>query len=225
MACSQDILHKQRGLIDAAMLISALRTHHPEDKAGSFAGSSIRSVCMHGGGLIGDHTTGSYVASLGPDGCTYWATGSSTPCLAAFKPLWLDLAGQILKREQDTAAALEFWYKREELHRAVMDGRFPHPHKYLERREQLEQSWLREASGLASGDRNAREQLMERAWREEDLLVDETMKQAAAGRNPTKKPARGLLYRSYWRLQTKNLSREKLNPRIFNADHEKRKEI
>ena len=214
MACNQEILHKQQGLIDAEMLMRTLRTHHPEDKAGSFAGPSVRSVCMHGGGLIGDHTTGSYVASLGPDGCTYWVTGSSTPCLSVFKPLWPDLAAQVLCREEDAAAALEFWYEREELHRAVIEGRFSQLNTYLQRREQLEQDWLQEASGMAPGmdGRNAREKLMQRAWQEEKQLVGEAMRQATADRRPTG----GLLYHSYWRRQTNKLARERLHPRIFN---------
>jgi hypothetical protein len=212
MACSQEILHKQQGMIDVEVLMRALRAHHAEDKAGSFAGPSVRSVCMHGGGLIGDHTTGSYVASLGPDVCTYWITGSSTPCLSVFKPLWVDLAGQMLNREEDAAAALEFWYEREELHRAFIDGRFSQLSTYLQRREHLEQDWLQEAYGLAPGvdGLSAREKFMKRAWQEEGQFIAETKRQAAAGR-----PAGGLLYRSYWQRQTKKMALERLHPRIF----------
>jgi hypothetical protein len=118
----------------------------------------------------------------------------------------------MLNREEDAAAALEFWYEREELHRAFIDGRFSQLSTYLQRREHLEQDWLQEAYSLALGvdGLSAREKLMKRAWQQEGRLIAETKKQAAAGR-----PAGGLLYRSYWRRQTKNMALERLRPRIF----------
>jgi len=57
-----------------------------------------------------------------------------------------------------------------------------------------------------NSDRHPNER--ERAWQEEKQLVGEAMRQAAAGRRPTG----GLLYRSYWRRQTRLLQRYFLAP-------------
>jgi hypothetical protein len=44
---------------------------------------------MHAGGRIGDHTTGSFVVELRRNTpITVWATGASTPCISAFKPVF-----------------------------------------------------------------------------------------------------------------------------------------
>jgi hypothetical protein len=47
---------------------------------------------MHAGGLIGDHTTGSLVAVLRENKpSTLWVTGSSTPCISCFKPVFVEI--------------------------------------------------------------------------------------------------------------------------------------
>ncbi|MGE5455094.1 MAG: hypothetical protein ACM3O9_07865, partial [Methylocystaceae bacterium] len=210
-ACNQDWLTQAQGKIDAAVLMTALRSHHPQDQAGALRGSSVRSVCMHGGGLIGDHTTGSYVADLSKTTCTYWVTGSSTPCLSTFKPLWLDMAAELMPEENNFAEALEFWYQREVLNRAILQGQLPEVDKYLQKRDALENNWLQNASHLTLSDLKPRQELMAQAWREEAALVDSTLGTISS---QPKRPG-SFLYRSYWQRQTQKLTHERQHPHIF----------
>ena len=65
--------------------MNALRTHDDCVK-NPFARGSVSSVCMHYGGMVGDHTTASMIVSLEPERTVVWATGSSAPCVSLFKP-------------------------------------------------------------------------------------------------------------------------------------------
>jgi len=77
---------------------------------------------MHAGGLIGDHTTGSLVTVLRQEKpMTLWSTGSSTPCISAFKPVfWNSDAAPMFS---DPELSMAYWLRREQLHRAVIAGK------------------------------------------------------------------------------------------------------
>ena len=67
-------------------LMQSLRQHNTKVK-NPFAQGSVDSVCMHAGGLVGDHTTQSMVVELkGTSAPMIWLTGGSTPCVSLFKP-------------------------------------------------------------------------------------------------------------------------------------------
>lgn len=211
LSCSLHNLSNSAGYIDENSLRALLRSHHPADQASSCTAASVRSVCMHAGGLIGDHTTGSYIASLGTNDCSYWVTGSSTPCLSVFKPLWFDLATTVVPSAEGTAQALDFWYQREHLHRAALQGHLPDAKAYLDERDQLEQKWLAAVGARRDNNNDAdRSQLLVSAWQEEARLVNDTLKRIAAS-----KPWGNWKYRSYWKWQTRNLIKEQQHPRIF----------
>lgn len=204
-ACRQELL-RQQGRIDAALLMAALRSHHPAVEGRQFQKASLKSVCMHAGGLIGDHTTGSYVASLGGQESTYWVTGASTPCLAAFKPLWFMDNNPVLFTEEQEADAVAFWQKREQLHRMVLNQQIANLDEYLQRRDQLESEWQQTVQSLEAdrADEKARRAFMQKAWRQEDELVDLII------RENIDRPARlkgSPYFRRYWQRQ--ELSRER----------------
>ncbi|MCL1813669.1 MAG: hypothetical protein FWG29_09135 [Treponema sp.] len=50
--------------LKTADLFGILRSHEQNVNGREFTKGSVKSVCMHRGGLIGDHTTGSLVAVL-----------------------------------------------------------------------------------------------------------------------------------------------------------------
>jgi hypothetical protein len=91
---------------------------------------------MHAGGAIGDQTTGSYAASLSEKLCTYWVTGASAPCISLFKPLWMTGDAPVFS-EGDQARAVDYWMKREKLHRYILGG-FINLQEYIEERDRLE---------------------------------------------------------------------------------------
>ena len=125
----------------AAELMGILRTHEAKIDGCEFRRGSVGSVCMHAGGAIGDHTTGSLVAVLRRTGpVTLWSTGSSTPCISAFKPVFRDFAAPPLF--EDPAPALEYWMKREHIHRAVIAGKID-ANVLRERIRGLEAEWLK----------------------------------------------------------------------------------
>lgn len=198
-ACRQELL-KQRGSIDAPLLMSTLRTHHPAVEGRQFEKASLKSVCMHAGGIIGDHTTGSYVASLGEQGCTYWVTGASTPCLAVFKPLWFMDQNPVLFNEEQQADAVAYWQKREQLHRMVLNQQIVNLDAYLQRRDQLESEWLLTVQHMEANrvDDDAKLAFMQKAWQQEDELVDLII------RENLNQPARlkgSPYFKRYWQRQ------------------------
>ncbi len=167
-------LENQRGKIDAATMMTILRTHHPTVEGRQFQQASLKSVCMHAGGIIGDHTTGSYVASLGEKGCSYWVTGASTPCLAIFKPLWLIDDNPVLFTDNEEEAAIAYWQKREKYHRMVINQQIRNLDEYLQIRDKLESEWLQTVNNMEENqaDDDKKRAFMQKAWQQEDELID-----------------------------------------------------
>ncbi|MDY4788523.1 MAG: carcinine hydrolase/isopenicillin-N N-acyltransferase family protein [Bacilli bacterium] len=92
-------------------MMKALKSHERDNL--KMIDHSIKSPCMHAGGLIGDQTTGSYVGLINK---VYFVTGSSFPCMSFFKPV--SLKGSALFNNEDDA--LVYWLKHELLHRHIM---------------------------------------------------------------------------------------------------------
>ena len=100
-------------------MIALLQSHRREDARSLYANGDVGSLCMHKS-LLGDHTTGSLVADLGTPFDTLWITGSSTPCLSVFKPVYF---GNVLPPVfADPKKSLDYWLQREWLIRAVYAG-------------------------------------------------------------------------------------------------------
>lgn len=200
---SQSRLEDNLGAIDTRLMMDILRTHHPSVDGYQYERASLKSVCMHGGAPIGDHTTGSYVASLGSI-CTYWVTGSSTPCLSLFKPLWFNIKEGTPFDESETDRALEFWRKRERLHRMVIAHQLQDLPEYLAERNRLEESWIRMVDSMDQGsdDYVEMKRIMDLAWEQEDDLVTRTLEKSKS--NPPRWKGNPY-HRYYWRRQTTRL--------------------
>jgi len=189
----------------AAGLFATLRTHAPGLDGKEFAQASVGSVCMHAGGLIGDHATGSMVAVLrGDKPVTVWTTGCSTPCVAAFKPVFW--GGEVPPVFADEAASLEYWLQRERLHRAVIADKVDLA-ALRKRVAQLEQSWLAEEARIMSADtpdKTALAALSARAHAEEQALIDDF----SVGDWDDLKG--GGLYGRYWRAKNAKLGQPRI---------------
>ncbi|MDD3862881.1 MAG: peptidase U34 [Clostridia bacterium] len=107
---------------DLSNYFNILRQHATNQKKCIHKGS-VRSICMHAG-FLGDHTTGSMLASMKDDFITVWITGSSTPCLSIFKPLYFDRLESFVVPPcfTDEASSLDYWLKREKFNRAIYGG-------------------------------------------------------------------------------------------------------
>lgn len=136
---------------DASGMMSALRRHFPQDEARVFIHGSVRSVCMHAGGVVGDQTTGSLVAELREGKpSTLWITGSSTPCISSFKPAFLGLESRAPVFEGE-GEAKAYWLRREAVHRGVLAGKVDIT--ALHRRiDELEKKWIADERGLFGRD-------------------------------------------------------------------------
>ncbi|MFA5676101.1 MAG: hypothetical protein WDA65_06215 [Christensenellales bacterium] len=160
--------------VDAACLMRALRSHAPGFDGFEFTRGSVESVCMHAGGIIGDHTTGSFIAVL-RDGAppTVWSTGASTPCIAAFKPVFFGINSGAPVFADETKGR-QYWLERERLHRAVLVG-LVDVSALRWQRDMLESKWLdKEQKLFADGapDPKELEHLAKRAAEQERELIN-----------------------------------------------------
>ena len=160
--------------VSTAQMIRALRTHAPAFERRVFSRGHVGSVCMHAGGLIGDHTTGSFVAVLRSGApSTVWSTGASTPCIAAFKPVFFGIQSGA-PVFGDEAQGRAYWLLREKLHRAVLAGCVD-VNALRQQRDALESAWLDEEQRLFSGGVPDKAQLAEFAARtaaQEQAMID-----------------------------------------------------
>ena len=137
-------------------VMAALRQHAPG--AEPFLKGSVGSPCMHFGGLVGDHTTSSFIADLQPDRTVIWATGCSCPCVSLYKPM-------LFGTEANEAVKLgeSYWRRREQFSRALVGKSIPA--EYYAERDLLEEKWLRE---LDAGDN----EVFSRCFEEEKSFID-----------------------------------------------------
>lgn len=122
-------------------MFGALRSH-ADDVTNPFAKGSVSSVCMHAGGLVGDHTTQSMVAVLdGSNSPLVWQTGGSTPCVSLFKPyVYGNKAVGPVYKEGDEKA-LEYWLNHEKFVRKFLGNEVPD--EYYAQRDELEAEFIK----------------------------------------------------------------------------------
>ena len=132
-----------------ADFMAALRQHH--NVSIPFARGTVSSPCMHFGGIVGDHTTSSLIASIDDRKTVIWATGSSVPCVSLFKPWLFDndpVAPFFYEKDNN---ALKYWYSQEEFRRNLLSKEIPQD--YYDLRDALEKKWIDQAAS-ASGSKD-----------------------------------------------------------------------
>lgn len=128
---------------DIKDLIHGLRSHSADED--HFAKGTVGSVCMHTGGLVGDHTTASMAVEVGPDGILVFATGTSLPCVSLFKPWLFGSAPSAPVFTPGDKISGQYWMNAERYRRRLI-GRVI-PAAFYEQRDKIEESWLAEAKG------------------------------------------------------------------------------
>jgi dipeptidase len=196
-------LEKHKGNITAKTMMDILRRHE-ETVKNPFRQSSLKSVCMHGGFIFGDHTTGSYVVELREKTPTYWVTGSSTPCISVFKPYWMTDEKGIFFSEEEEKEALSYWMMRENFHRMVLENRIRRLSNYLKERGTLEKDFLEAAGALDfnNPDYGIMKSLMLDAASKEEALI---LKYAGDGVSGQPGIKGNPYFRYYWKKQNKAL--------------------
>lgn len=183
-----------------------LRSHEEGLEGRQFSRHSLKSVCMHGGFLFGDQTTGSFIAEINRTRATYLLTGGSIPCLALYKPYWL-VAGETFSfGEEQQQEALEFWKKRERLHRAVIENRVSDLEGYLAKRNSVEaevDAALKALDPATAGEEELTAIVDRFLQAEEDLLTAVLSRVEIEARPP--RIGGNLYFRYYWQKQNRQL--------------------
>lgn len=199
---TSSILNKEKGNITIDTMKRILRSHDKKSQGRQFSRASLKSVCMHGGFIIGDHTTGSYIASIDKKMPAYFITGSSTPCISVFKPFFPIDGESMTFKEGEEEKATAYWAKREMLHRLVLSGSID-LEKYLPLRDALEKELenLVESCRKDSVDEDRLLQIMNYAIEKENELVEDTINSSSDKRAHIKGSP---YFRHYW--NAKNIS-------------------
>lgn len=172
-----------------ADLMQALRHHEGGGEPYyRLLGGTLGAPCMHGGGVVASSvTTASWISELSPGGCRHWATATSAPCLALFKPVAIDQPID-LGQPIDIADS-SLWWRHERIHRRVLADPERLALPLRTERDALESRWLAEPpdpeTAFAEGDR-----LLER-W--QDRLDAE----------PPERDVRPPWVRHYWRRRSR----------------------
>jgi len=125
--------------------MEALRCH--DRGARPFREGSVSSVCMHYGGMVGDHTTASMVVCLEEDRILVWATGTSLPCVSLFKPWVFGTEPVLPVTAPEEPEGAQYWLRGEQYRRALL-GREP-GREFYARRNALEKEWIAQAERLS----------------------------------------------------------------------------
>lgn len=189
---AMDMLAKECGTITEKTMMYILRSHAPEKKE---YGNSVSSICMHAGGLVGDHATGSYVAQIAEDEQHYLFTATSTPCLAIFKPFFTDMEDIVADKECN-----QYWLKYEILHRYILAGQID-AKAYTQERDALEEKYLKDI--FNQKDKSTRAKGARAMWAEAEALCDKYL--APLKGVPINFAKGGIFYRNYWNKKTKVL--------------------
>lgn len=203
---SSCVLEEDKGKITPQTMKKILRSHEEGLEGRQFTRHSLKSVCMHGGFIFGDQTTGSYIASINDQHQTYLITGSSIPCLALFKPFWMIEGESFSFGEEEADAALAFWKKRELLHRAVIENKIPDLGAYLAGRDRIEKEIDRQITSLGEdlSSENRLKEIIDYALAAENELLDNIIRTIKDPGKPGK--IRGNPYfRYYWKKHNARL--------------------
>lgn len=199
-----EILLEEKGRITVDTMKRILRHHDEKVDGKQFNRHSLKSICMHGGFIYGDHTTGSYISVLNDKLDTYWFTGSSTPCISVYKPLWLIEGEKITFDEGETGKSVEYWKMRELLHRMIIENKISNLNEYIFDRDNIERELIELVNNLDL--QNIRESqllgIMQYANQREEELILDTIKQ---NKNNNSKIKGGIYYKYYWKRQNKKL--------------------
>jgi dipeptidase len=177
----------------AADLARVLRGHGAADwPTYRFLNGTLGVPCMHGGGAVASSlTTASWIAELSQQGCRHWATATSSPCLALFKPVSIQEAVDLGPAATDEWDPESLWWQHEKLHRLVMRDPARLAPLFLADRDALEAEFFLEKRSSSEAFQMARAALTEWTARVEDALEKEG----------AKKDVRPFFARRYWRTR------------------------
>lgn len=184
-SCTMRLLAAKQAQLSVADAMAILRDHGPGAGSGwtPARGVSGASVCCHAGwGPIRvSQTTGSLVSHLQGDVHTHWVTGTSAPCTAVFKPLWID-AGlpDVGPAPTGTYEKTALWWRHEALHREVLRDYASRLASFQDQRDRLERSFLSAESDQRHDSAGERSAFAARCFQESDDAYRQWIEQVRA---------------------------------------------
>ncbi len=212
--CSYTRLEESKGSITVEVMMDILRSHTAKFEEKPYQTASVSSVCMHAGSLIGDQTTGSFIAELAFPARgeteaevardTYWITGSSAPCLSLFKPWWMIEPDYLSFSEDETAEAVAYWEQQEKIYRSVLKQLIDWK-EYQSERDQIEEALLSAVRALAANTPDGMlAEIQARALEAETELRNKVREEVRE--NPLEYDYKGKPYfRRYWEKKNRKL--------------------
>jgi hypothetical protein len=196
---------------DVFKAIKILSSHHPADVNRLYEKGSVRSVCMHQS-LLGDHTTGSMIVDFHEPFPTIWLTGSSSPCLALFKPCFFGIVQPpvfVYPKE-----SLAYWLEQEYLKRAIF-ANLINRNEYLQKRDLLQEAFVEEEAKLIANNPTSQEleDFMKSCYAQEQKWLQEYQKEIQIIKNQdTKLP-------KIWAKKTKVLGKNVFETDLYKRNH------
>jgi dipeptidase len=171
------LLKERCGKLTIRDIFDTLRDHGEEarrDPAWSPDHYPERTICMHAGGPNhSGQTTASFASEIHKRSAVHWVTGTSSPCLSIFKPMFVDVplppeAAHSTGRYDPRT----LWWMHEHFHRSALLGYFADVlAEIADERAAIEADFVeRVGAVLADGDRHDRAALTAQCWREADAL-------------------------------------------------------
>jgi len=198
---TMDCLRKNAGNIDLSDMMSILRSHCYDEKVSNYRSGSMKTICMHGGGIISSQTTGSMIAKLKDGNITIWCTNTSLPCLSLYKPYWFIENTEMLYSEEQQSEAVEYWKQVEMLHRKVLRGEISDLSLYTAKRDDIEKQLLKMAEKAKSDEDKV--EIMRFAKQSEQEL--HKILSDIISKSEKKRLNLNLYYNWYWKKQNNGL--------------------
>ncbi len=208
------LLKQKEGEITPEFVMKILRKHNSPSIPminWSPQNANMRSICMHATGPITpSQTVGSLVSHLKDKLQVHWVTGTSSPCISIFKPIFLPGIGYKQEEEKISKTYNEknLWWKHEKLHRLVLEDYNNRAEVLKKEREQIENKLIKRVKEIAEIYEKKQtkkmklelQNLTEEAFKENIQKIDEWIKKV---RNLKKAPKLNYFYKLYWKKNNK----------------------
>jgi len=159
-------------------------------------------VCAHAANPLtrnATQSTGSLVSHLQKECQTHWATGTSTPCLGIFKPIWIE--GEVLPDIGPLPKGLfdpqTLWWYHERLHRSILLDFAARRQALSAERDHLENTFMEQTKAVSPNERG---ELTQKAF---ELARDATAQWTSRVQAMPAKPRGSMIYRGYWQRQNR----------------------
>lgn len=195
-----DLLAQHAGAAGPEPAFNILRDHGPDESYRPGGHFLQDRLCSHAGNALtraSAQTTASFAAHLKPGRLTCWATGTSAPCTAVFKPVWITDRGlpDIGPAPGAVYDAGCLWWMHENLHRLVIQDYEHRMSIYKGARDALEKRILLRA---ATADPEDRWEVSRTVFDEARQATLDWIKQVGASKVTRRE---NFVFRQYWEKQ------------------------